>query len=459
MSGSTPGAGPVDVLAVTVHGPGGVLDLVVPAAASATDVVVEYAGQAGVGTDLRLCSSTGRPLSGDVPLGEAGVPTGSVLVALGADATPERARRVGPFSSDRARGEEEPARARMLAALLATAAALLAGWWGAGLPDSMGRTSTVVALALGALVGCLPLGGAARTRVLAAPAFAAAAAWVVVWDPLPERLPMLVGICALAAAVTAGVARAADELAEDSLRVWIVGGLLVFLLTGGTTLIGARPQVAWALLLLAAMLAARFVPVLAVDVPDQYLIDIERLAVTAWSARERPPGRRGRTVVPRSAVAEVAARGARTVTAASAAVLVVVSVAVPLLLATATASMDRIGARCLVGLTGAALLLAARSYRHTAARTLLRAAALVCAAWLYGVLLSGAGPATTVTLVVVPLLLGAVAVAVAVASGRGWRSAWWSRRAEVAESVSGAFAIGAVVVAVGLFRHLWELTG
>ena len=46
-------------------------------------------------------------------------------------------------------------------------------------------------------------------------------------------------------------------------------------------------------LLLLATLAARFVPGLAVDVPDQYLIDLERLAVTAWSARERPTGRRG----------------------------------------------------------------------------------------------------------------------------------------------------------------------
>ena len=50
-------------------------------------------------------------------------------------------------------------------------------------------------------------------------------------------------------------------------------------------------------------------------------------------------------------------------------------------------------------------------------------------------------------------------VVVAVAVGRGWRSAWWSRRAEVAEGLTGAFALGAVVVAVGLFRRLWELTG
>jgi len=56
------------------------------------------------------------------------------------------------------------------------------------------------------------------------------------------------------------------------------------------------------------------------------------------------------------------------------------------------------------------------------------------------------------------VFLAFLVLMVAVALGRGWRSAWWSRRAEVAEAVCGAFAVGAVVVAVGLFRHLWELT-
>ena len=56
------------------------------------------------------------------------------------------------------------------------------------------------------------------------------------------------------------------------------------------------------------------------------------------------------------------------------------------------------------------------------------------------------------------MFLAFLVLMVAVALGRGWRSAWWSRRAEIAEAVCGAFAVGAVVVAVGLFRHLWELT-
>jgi hypothetical protein len=58
----------------------------------------------------------------------------------------------------------------------------------------------------------------------------------------------------------------------------------------------------------------------------------------------------------------------------------------------------------------------------------------------------------------VALALAAVLVVVAVATGRGWRSAWWSRRAEIAEGLAGSGAIAAVFVAIGLFRGLWELT-
>ena len=68
----------------------------------------------------------------------------------------------------------------------------------------------------------------------------------------------------------------------------------------------------------------------------------------------------------------------------------------------------------------------------------------------------GAGYLDTFFYVVVGL--GAVAVAAAIATGRGWRSVWWSRRAEVAESLCGSFAFAAAVVAAGVFRRLWEIT-
>ena len=199
------------------------------------------------------------------------------------------------------------------------------------------------------------------------------------------------------------------------------------------------------------MFAARVVPGLAIDVPDQLLIDLERLAVTAWSARDRPRGRRGRAVASPTAVATVAARGTRLVTAASrrhgrgrrGRVR--------------DAARDRhrpaptrIGARCLVFFAGGALLLAARSYRHAAARAMLRCgrarllglarAAILRDRGRYAGHRPGAGGHRRW-----PLVL----VVVAVATGRGWRSAWWARRAEVAEGLCGAAALASVFVAVG----------
>jgi hypothetical protein len=58
---------------------------------------------------------------------------------------------------------------------------------------------------------------------------------------------------------------------------------------------------------------------------------------------------------------------------------------------------------------------------------------------------------------IVAVLLAVVVVVAAVATGRGWRSAWWSRRAEVAEGLCAAFALASLVVASGWFRQLWEM--
>ena len=129
-----------------------------------------------------------------------------------------------------------------------------------------------------------------------------------------------------------------------------------------------------------------------------------------------------------------------------------------MLLATATLPVDRIGRSAPGGLAGGALLLAARSYRHAAARALLRAAGLSAGRRSLVVLLGPLSDERRFTLAVAVIVLAALLVVVAVAIGRGWRSAWWSRRAEVAEGLAGAGAIAAVVVSSGLFRPLWELT-
>ncbi|MEN8671758.1 hypothetical protein [Nocardioides sp.] len=450
-----------DVVAVSVHGPAGVLDLLVPSGASGGDVAAEYSRQARLPSVPRLYTRLGHELSADTSLEDAGIGAGSVLVAAGAarGVAGGEERRGGSRARRAVEGPRRDIRTGAFSGLwfsLAVAVAAIAGGYAAGLAPSTARDVTIGTLVVAAALGSLPWGPWAAHRVVAAPAFAAAAALAIAWDDAPERLPTVIGIAALAAAICAAVARALDVRAEEGLRVWIIVGVGLFVITTGAALARIDAQVVWAVVLLAAMLAARFVPQLAIEVPDQYLLDLERLAVTAWSARERPSGRRGRTVVPRQAVEDVAQSGARLITAAGVAVMLLAAVASALLLREATASVDVIGARCQVGLSGGALLLAARSYRHVGARAALRAGGLACWAVLAVVLFTRAGSGLATATAVVPVVLGCLVVLVAVALGRGWRSAWWSRRAEVAESLCAAFGVGSVVVAAGLMSALWN---
>ncbi|WP_127479250.1 hypothetical protein [Nocardioides pantholopis] len=454
----TAGGRTAESLALSVHGPVGVLDLLAPPGATAADVAREYAEQTGAGVGDHpvppVLHRLGTPLDPDRPLIEAGVRAGEVLVAAPPAApgsAPVPAESPGPAPG------AEPGAVWALCCALAGAAAVLAAWGAAGRGGAP-RDVVGVLLAAGALLGLLPVGRLAWRRVLVAPVLAGAAAFVAAG---PERLPLAVGLAGLVAGLVAGlgaiVGRPLDDRAAEGLRVWMVAGAGVFAVTGPATLAGLRPEVSWGVLLLLATLAARLVPAVAVDVPDQYLLDLDRLAVTAWSAREQPRRRR-RGAVPTEAVERVVARGGRTVTAAAAAILGVVAVSAPLLLATATVEIDRLGARALVALCGAALLLAARSHRHPGARALLRLAGLAAWTSLAVVLLPdlAAGPATAFALGCVAL--GAALVLAAIGTGRGWRSAWWARCAEIAEGAAGSLAIGALLVAVGIFRSLWETT-
>jgi hypothetical protein len=450
-------------LALTVHGPLGSIDLLVPPGAAANDVAREYAAQAGLGAIPLISTQLGQPLAADVPLVDGGVDSGDVLVAsttLHRSPTDSsaKARQRGPSAPLTNRGGG-PVWGLVLGA--ASATAVLAGWCAAvaeGAGSSRWHAVTVDLLLLGAFVGVLPIGVHRHVRALAAPAFAGAAAFALVGETDEEKLPIVLGIAGLAAAVTAAVARALDSGTDAVARVWIVTGAGLFALTGLATLADLPPRATWSLLLVLAMLAARVVPSIAIDVPDSYLIDMDRLAITAWSARDRPRSRRGRVVVPEAAVVAVATRGAAIVAAAAAAILAVATVSAPLLLAAADLPIDRVGARALVFLAGGGLLLSARSYRHAAARQLLRLAGLACWIALMWALVPVLSDGQWLAVAVVAVALAGVMVAVAVATGRGWRSAWWSRRAEVAEGLCFSFALAAVVVSAGVFRILWEST-
>lgn len=441
-------------IAVSIHGPAGVLDLVVPAGATSVDVAREYAKQADVPGIPLLQTALGERLNAAVPLGEAGIQPGDVLVAT---TGVHRPRRV-PLLQAAKNAPESPALAAMIAWVAALVAAL-AAWYAGRAGDDVVRTVTVGLLLACSLVGVLPLGRHARQRAAAAPAFAAAAAFAALYEPGVHLLPAILGAAGIAAAVVAGIGRAVSVGSDEVSTVWIVSGLTVFACCAVPAMLGWDARVAWTLLVFLSMMAARFAPSLAVDVPDDALLDLDRLAVTAWSARDtQRRSRRGRIVVAADAMERLVHRASRIVTGAAAAILVTVLVASPLLLHAATIDLDRIGARCLVFFAGCSLLLAARSYRHAAARVLLRLAGLGALVALAAHLVSGPGAGHVDTFFYVTVALGVIALAAAVATGRGWRSVWWSRRAEVAESLCGSLAFASAVVAAGVFRRLWEMT-
>lgn len=450
------GRGPstTDSIAVSVHGPAGVLDLAVPPGASAFDLAREYALQSGLASMPLLYTRLGTPLLAGVALADAGIDSGDVVVATTTVHRPAPVRRERMLT----RSSEPPGRLSVLWFGTASALAAVAAWFATRSTSDSLTSLTVDLLVVAAVLGVVPLGRYAPHRALAAPAFGAAAALVVVWDTPPERLPMILGIAALGGAVTAAVARSLADHVEEGLRVWMVAGGLVFAVSGVGALVGLPTAAIWSILLVGSMFAARFVPSFAVAVPDQLLIDLERLAVTAWSARDRRRGRRGRAVASPQAVAVVARSGARLVTAAGAAIAVISVASAGLLLSTVTVDLDRTGARCLAFFAGAALLLAGRSYRHVGARALLRTAGLGCWTLLALDLLRGSSATFPAVLAGVSIAVACLLLVVAVATGRGWRSVWWARRAEVAEGLAGAAALASILVATGLFRVVWQLT-
>lgn len=440
-----------DLLPITVHGPVGAVDLVVPVHAQVMDVAREYARQTGLAAMPLLHDGLGRALSPTADLEDAGIEAGQFLVATSGVHRGADVRSSGAV----ARIVGDPGPIAFLLVSIAVAAAALGALAAAGQRDTTTGRLAILVLVVAAVAGVIPGGRLSRLRMLAAPAFGAAAAFAWFWEPDPARLPGVLGLAGLAAALTAAVARALAPPVADMLKIWIGAGLTVFVVVAVSAVAGLGSPVVWAVLLVGAMLAARMAPGAVVDVPDDYLIDLERLAVTAWSARSRPSGRRGRIVVSERFVGEVAARGTRLLTAITAAVAVIGTFSAFRLIADADLPIDRIGARVLVFCCGAAVLLVARTYRHPLGRTFLRLGGLGIWAALVPVLAASAVDHPVRAMLVI-LALSAVVLTCAVAFGRGWRSAWWARRAEVAEGLTGAIALASIFVATGVFREVWE---
>lgn len=445
---------------LSVVGPRGRLDLAVPAWATVGAVAAAYADHTGLARPPVLATVSGEVTPPHGTVDELSLRSGSVLTVVGHDGAATRAERAERGGGERpasppAGNQAAPVRMGLLLAA-ALAAALTAGV--ATLPSYPGPARW---LCVGVLLICTvttlrqvvtapPV--QAEAVAVVTPVFGAAAGWSAGYTPGPGGVHVGVLVAGLAAVVTATVARSAlSPRADERLRVWLVCGAgaaaagLLLLLTG------VPVSALFALAYAAAVTAARLLPSAALDVPDDVLLDLDRLAVTAWSAREQPRGRR-RTLVRPDEVAELARRGQRILVAGTlaAALTTVVSAAV-VLGSTRHLGATSLGAQLMVAAGACALALTARSVRALLPRLALRTAAAWSFVLLAWQLVGDHAPGAAWPWFAGGAVLGAVAVLAAVLLGRGWRSVWWARAADVSETLSVVLVLATVPVATELF--------
>ena len=132
-------------------------------------------------------------------------------------------------------------------------------------------------------------------------------------------------------------------------------------------------------------------------------------------------------------------------------IAVVVATTGPLLTLDVGRDLAGVSALVMVGLGAGALALVARSFRSTLPRVTLRLSATWALAFLGLDVLHAYGP-TTDWLVFAVVAGAALLVTIAAVSiGRGWRSVWWARVADLVESLSIVCVVAAVPLASGFF--------
>lgn len=456
-------------LRLTVVGDPGRVDLAVDPAAASLALAHEYAEQLGLPHVPALSTLHGDDLAPDRSLAELGLRSGAVVLAL-PSGPPSADPPSDPVALSRQSGPSRPQGPQALparpAALLLSVVLAAASAAAATLPSYPGPARWFcAAIFLGCLVGVVTRSGRldgadAESLSVTAPAFAAAAGWTAGYSPEPGGVQVGFLAAGLMAVVGAAVGRAAVSLDRDErLRVWLVGGgalgaAALLLLLGG-----ADAAVLLTLSYGVGVAAARLLPYAAVDVPDDVLLDLDRLAVTSWSARERPRGRRRAMVRPET-VAEVVRRGQGVLLTGTLAIALSAAVAGPAAIwATRDQGASTIGALVMVAAGGCALALTARSVRARVPRAALRLAAVIDLSVLGALLLSRHAPGSPWPWLAGAWVLGGLALLSAVLLGRGWRSVWWARMADVAETICVVVVLAALPVATGLFTVVRGLPG
>ncbi|MGQ0624020.1 MAG: EsaB/YukD family protein [Sporichthyaceae bacterium] len=401
--GAPPNVGANALIRFTVQRPSGALDLVAPASSTPGALLVELGGPAA---DLVLTRATGAQLDPDTALGAQGVREGDLLVLAdlaGKPAAPDQPTSGAPVAPARS-GHQ---RLRLGAQVLAPG------------------------FAAGAALALLP-----RT------------------DPGEDLLAITAaGVVAAQAAVL--VRLVAAPVVRAALTVWLWLGVLVAALAALALAGGGEPRLVWCVLALAAVAVARLVPQIAVDVPDEQLLDAERMSATTWSARAFPPARKVR--IRTREVARTVESGRRLLDAGALGAAGTAAAAALALALDPGPGWTQWPAYATGALAGIALAACSRSYRGIGTRLALRIGGLIA-------VLAGVGGVFAASSSVALYCIGAGAAVLAIpvlgaalALGKGWRSVWWARLGDGVEGlcVMGVFPVA--MAAAGAFNHFRQM--
>lgn len=449
-------------LRVTVDGPTGRVDLAVPIWADIQSICRSYMAEAETDEFVTLLTSTGNAIDPSATVQRLGLRHGDVLVAA--------PKQTGGRHSAAGREEhtfgqrDAPPTAQRIAKILplvAALCALLAAWAATLAPDGPARpVCAAVLLGLAFFAPLIPHSDLVDLRawVMTSPVFAVAAIMAATADSGPGGILLTTGAIGLGAAASAAYARAMTaEVADEELLVWLYAGTGTAIVAVGGLLIEASSAAVWAALLVASIMAARLLPSQVVDVPDHVLLDFQRLAITAWSAREKPRRPR-RGIVRRDDVAAVARRGRALVGAGAIAAAVIGSASAVLLLLAVDPGAATIGARIMVVAAGVSYCLGAHMFRARTPRTVLRLAGAVILLFALGRLLVDGDTSVQPLVAVAATLVGALVAFVAMVMGRGWRSVWWARIGEIVDAMSVVAVVACIPLATGFFDAMRQLT-
>ena len=434
-----------EVLRVSVRSSTGQVDLLAGPGTTAAALLARLPAAPSLPPGAGLVTLDGRALDARAPLGAQGVDDGDVLLVVEAvsagAADPAavrhtRRRQTGPLAGA----------ALALAGALAVASS-------AGPAVRVAVAAAVLVLA--ALCLLAPAGRWGNACRLLAPPLSAAATGVLV---LPAQRPGQAALACTAAGVTAAVVaavlQASGRAARAGLAVELAVACLLAVLSWTGLVLGAPGPAVAAGLIAGSACLVRVLPALALDVPDEALLDLDRVSVHAWSTA---PVRARRPLRVRSAdVVRQVGDGRRLLDAAVVAVVLVALCCLPVLLGRPGAGVQRWGALLLTGCLAAAFALAARAFRGPVPRTaLLLGGAGALVALSARLVAQGGAAAGLVT--AAAALGGAAAVVAATALGRGWRSVRWARVGDLVEGLAVALALPAAVVAAGGVEHVRRL--